>query len=103
MNRWGIIGCGRIAGRMAELLTDMPDVRITAAAARDISRAAAFAEKWGIPKAYGSYAELAADPEVDMVYAATIHPTHKEAVQQPPCRKSGSLRKTDDHDRAGSS
>lgn len=82
MNRWGIIGCGRIAGRMAELLTDMPDVRITAAAARDISRAAAFAEKWGIPKAYGSYAELAADPEVDMVYAATIHPTHKEAVQQ---------------------
>lgn len=82
MNRWGIIGCGGIAGRMAELLLDMPDTRIIAAAARDKSRAAAFADKWHIPKAYGSYAELAADPEVDMVYVATIHPTHWEAVQQ---------------------
>lgn len=82
MHRWGIIGCGRIADRMAELLTDMPDARITAAAARDKSRATVFADKWHIPKAYGSYAKLAADPEVDMVYVATIHPTHKEAVQQ---------------------
>ncbi|GCC21348.1 hypothetical protein chiPu_0019817 [Chiloscyllium punctatum] len=45
-------------------------------ASRDSSRAREFAERHEIPKSYGSYRELAADPDVDIVYVGIINPEH---------------------------
>ena len=81
MVRWGILGCGGIARRMAAVIPEARDARLVAAAARDKERAAAFAARFGADKAYGSYEELAADKEVDAVYVATIHPAHAAAVE----------------------
>jgi oxidoreductase domain protein len=81
MIRWGILGCGVIARRMAAVLQKEEEAVLAAVAARDAGRAAAFAAECGAGKAYGSYAELAADAAIDAVYVATIHPTHAAAVE----------------------
>ncbi|MBW3092887.1 Gfo/Idh/MocA family oxidoreductase [Bifidobacterium sp. 82T10] len=80
-----ILGAGRIAIHMAETLTNMAaDERYAdliapyAVAARDADRAAAFAAQHGFPVSYGSYEELLADPNVDLVYIATPHSLHAE-------------------------
>jgi predicted dehydrogenase len=41
-----------------------------------LEKAQAFAEKFGFQKAYGSYEELVADPEVELVYVGTPHSHH---------------------------
>ena len=87
MVRWGILGCGGIARRMAAVIPEARDARLVAAAARDKERAAVFAARFGADKAYGSYEELAADKEVDAVYVATIHPAHTAAVEL--CLRAG--------------
>jgi len=46
----------------------VPEVTVAAVAARDRSRAEAFARRNGIPAAYGDYDELLADPDVDAIY-----------------------------------
>ena len=81
MTRWGIAGCGFIAGRRADVLKGRRDARLTAVAARELTRAQDFAQKWGVPRSYGSYRELARDPRVDAVYIATIHPAHAEIAR----------------------
>ena len=51
MVRWGILGCGGIARRMAAVIPEARDARLVAAAARDKERAAAFAARFGADKA----------------------------------------------------
>ncbi|HEX3029995.1 MAG TPA: Gfo/Idh/MocA family oxidoreductase, partial [Clostridia bacterium] len=51
-----------------------------AVGSRSKERAEAFAQKFGILSAYGSYEEVVNDPEVDIVYIATPHPAHKEGA-----------------------
>lgn len=72
----GIIGAGYIAEIMAKTLCAMEDVICYAVAARDLERAEAFAKKFGMAKAYGSYEELVSDPEVELTYIATPHSLH---------------------------
>lgn len=74
----GIIGAGHIAETMAKTLMAMSDVECYAVAARDEARAKAFAERFGIKKAYGSYEALVADEEVELIYIATPHSLHYE-------------------------
>lgn len=69
-----ILGAGRIAVHMAETLAGMDDVEAYAVGARELERAEAFAEKYGFTKAYGSYEEMLADKEIDLVYIATHIP-----------------------------
>jgi len=52
-----------------------------AIAARDKDRADAFAEKYKIQKAYGSYEELVNDPEVEMIYIGTVNSTHADLAK----------------------
>ena len=78
MFRIGIIGAGWIAEKMAQAITSLKDIEITAISSRSIEKASAFASKHNIPKAYGSYAEMVADPEIDLVYIATPHSHHYE-------------------------
>lgn len=72
----GIIGCGGIAKKMAATLGKMKEVKRYAVASRTQEKAKAFADEWGFEKAYGSYEELANDPEVDLIYIATPHAMH---------------------------
>ncbi|WPJ97801.1 Gfo/Idh/MocA family oxidoreductase [Coraliomargarita algicola] len=74
--RWGILGCGKIAHSFAKALQKVAGSELHAVAARDAERAQAFAAEHGAAGAYGSYEALLADPEVDAVYIATIHPQH---------------------------
>jgi len=76
--RWGILGAGGIADIVGSDIARSPGSEIVAVAARDAARAAAFAAARGIPRSYGSYAELVADADVDVVYIATTHAHHLE-------------------------
>ncbi|MCC8102469.1 MAG: Gfo/Idh/MocA family oxidoreductase [Clostridiales bacterium] len=53
-----ILGAGRIAVTMANIVSQMDEVNLYAVAARDGVRAKAFAEKYGVEKSYGSYEEM---------------------------------------------
>ena len=75
---WGIIGLGKIANKFAEDLRLSSDSVIYGVASREISKAKNFADKFNATKYYGSYEELASDPEVDVVYIATPHTFHFE-------------------------
>ena len=72
----GILGAGGIASTMAKTVAGMKDVEAYAVAARDLGRAQVFAQKYEVKKAYGSYEEMLADDEVELVYIATPHPHH---------------------------
>ncbi len=74
--KWGILGCGWIANKFAEALQGTEQAVLYAAASREKSKAESFAGKYGIEVAYGSYREMVADPEVDIVYVATPHSYH---------------------------
>lgn len=74
--RWGIIGTGKIANTFAQGLCNVEDAVLEAVASRDIQKANLFADKYGFEKAYGSYAELAADKDIDVVYIATPMSSH---------------------------
>jgi len=74
--RVGIIGAGWIANKMAEALAPLMQAEVYAIASRSYDKALDFAQKWGIPLAYGSYEELVDDPDVDLVYIATPHSHH---------------------------
>ena len=76
--RWGIIGTGRISAQWVANLAQCAGASVTAVAARDLERARRFAEEHGIAAACASYAELAASPEVDIVYVGTINRLHRE-------------------------
>lgn len=89
-----ILGAGGIAHAMALTLNRMADdprytnlVEPYAVAARDGERAADFARQYGLPVSYGSYEEMLADPEVDLVYIATPHSLHAEQGEQ--CLRAG--------------
>ena len=76
--RWGLLAAGKIARALAAAVRDSEDGEVIAVAARDAVRAADFAQELGIPVSYGSYAELLADPDVDVVYISSTHPFHAE-------------------------
>ncbi|TFV90620.1 Gfo/Idh/MocA family oxidoreductase [Blastococcus sp. CT_GayMR16] len=76
--RWGVVGPGRIAENLVKDFAVVDGARAVAVASRSIDRAQAFAGRHGIDRAYGSYAEILADPDVDVLYVATPHPQHHD-------------------------
>lgn len=78
MVKVGIIGAGNIARKMAHTINCEEKATAYAVAARDLTRAQAFADEFDFEKAYGSYLELVEDPEVELVYVATTHNFHYE-------------------------
>ena len=97
----GIVGAGWIAERAAVTLNGLweahqlepdgkPGIRCYAIGSRSLDKAQAFAAKWNLERAYGSYSEVVDDPEVDLIYVATPHSHHfditKEALEKgKPC------------------
>ena len=67
--RWGVLGAASIAlRRVIPAMQKSDRSEIVAIASRDRSNAEEAARKFGIPRAYGSYEELLADPEVEAIY-----------------------------------
>src|SRR5450432_1882829 len=74
--RWGIVSTGRIAHTLAHAIGQSTSGELVAVGSRAQDSAAAFAREFDVPRAYGSYEALFADPDVDVVYIATPHPSH---------------------------
>lgn len=76
--RWGILGLGNIAHSFTKDLVTVPGNQLYAVASRTQQKAEDFKTKYKAEKAYGSYQELAEDPEIDAIYIATPHVRHCE-------------------------
>ena len=77
--RWGILGCGDVCERKSGppmYLTEHS--ALVAVMRRDAEKAADFARRHGVARFYTDAGALIADPEVDIVYVATPHASHKE-------------------------
>ncbi|MDL9980649.1 Gfo/Idh/MocA family protein [Microbacterium sp. ASV49] len=75
--RWGILATGGIAHAFtSDLRTAGLDVAAVGSRRKDA--ADAFAAQFEIPRAHDSYEALAEDPDVDIIYIATPHPSHAE-------------------------
>ncbi|WP_330267368.1 Gfo/Idh/MocA family oxidoreductase [Streptomyces griseorubiginosus] len=78
--RWGILATGGIAAAFTADLVDLPDAEVVAVASRSEASAKAFAERFGIERAYGEWGALAEDADIDVVYVATPHSAHRAAA-----------------------
>lgn len=79
--QWGIIGLGNIAHEFAEHF-DQETSELAAVASRTIDKAEAFAQRYHIPKAYGSYQEMLNDQEIDIIYIAVPNRQHSQHIME---------------------
>jgi predicted dehydrogenase len=85
--RWGILAPGKMAAKFAKGIQILENAEIYAVGSRDLQRAKKFAEEFGCKKYYGSYEELASDPDVEIIYVASPHSCHREHTLL--CLKNG--------------
>ena len=85
--RWGVLGAGRIAKDFVAQIPASRTGTLAAVASSDLARARALASTAGDAVAYGDYAALLADPSVDAVYIATLHPSHASLIEA--CARAG--------------
>ena len=78
--RFGVVGTGGIAAAFTRDLRLLDDAVVSAVGSRSQVSADRFGDEHGIGRRHASYAELVADPEVDVVYVATPHPGHHDAA-----------------------
>lgn len=71
-----MLGPGRIAEKVAADFEHVDGGELVAVGSRSLPRAQEFADRFGIPRAHGSYEDLLADDAVDAVYVATPHTWH---------------------------
>ncbi len=67
--RWGVLSTSNFAQtKVIPAMLKAEHTELVALASRDLAKAQAAAAKFGLPKAYGSYEELLADPDIDVIY-----------------------------------
>jgi len=77
--RWGVLGCANFAHERAiPAMKLAKGVEVTGIASRSKEKAQKFADEFAIPKVYGSYEEMLADPEIDAVYNPLPNGLHAE-------------------------
>ncbi|MCX6168939.1 MAG: Gfo/Idh/MocA family oxidoreductase [Ignavibacteriales bacterium] len=76
--KWGFLGTGRIAHKLADAIKVVDSTELYAIGSRNKESAIKFAEEYNVPKAYSSYEEVMKDPDVDVIYIATPHNLHFE-------------------------
>jgi xylose dehydrogenase (NAD/NADP) len=76
--KWGIISTADINRLVIPPAQSSTKVDLVGVASRTQERADAYAAKWGIPRAYGSYEALLADPEIEAVYISLPNSLHCE-------------------------
>src|SRR5438045_9445596 len=75
--RWGLISTARINQRVIPEIRQAARSELVAVASRDQAQAEAYANTWQIPKAYGGYEKLLADPDIDAVYISVPNGFHE--------------------------
>jgi len=75
---WGLLSTARINRALIKPLRASKRTRLLGVASRSLSSAETYAREWGIPRAYGSYEALLADPEIDVVYNPLPNHLHAE-------------------------
>jgi xylose dehydrogenase (NAD/NADP) len=75
---WGILSTADINKRLMPGAQESDEVEVVAVGSRDLERARAFGERWGIPRAYGSYEEFLADPDIEAIYNPLPNTMHCE-------------------------
>ncbi|UFS59152.1 Gfo/Idh/MocA family protein [Subtercola endophyticus] len=78
--RWGIMGLGSISERFTTSLRTHTRQQLQAAGSRTLAKSTDFAARHRIARAHGSYEELVADPEVDIVYVGTPTSMHYDCA-----------------------
>jgi predicted dehydrogenase len=76
--RWGVIGPGAIAVGFGDAMSTVDGGEIVAVASRAADRAAAYGDRFGVPRRYDDYSALAEDRDIDAVYVATPQSRHRE-------------------------
>ena len=76
--RWGIMSTANINAKVLRGAALTSAVDVVAVGSRDADRSRAYASQWGIERAYGSYEELLADPDVEAVYIPLPNSMHHE-------------------------
>ena len=76
--KWGILAPGKMSAKFTEGLQLLDNAELHAVGSRDFLRARGFADEFGFRHSYGSYEELVADPEVEIIYVASPHSHHHE-------------------------
>jgi len=80
--RWGIAATGKISATLVDEIRRTSGCEVSAVGSRTKHSADLFATKHGIARAHGSYAELVADDEIDVVYVGTSHSAHYAIARQ---------------------
>ena len=75
---WGIISTADINQKLIPGAHASPKVELVGVASRDAARAEEYAKEWEIPRSYGSYEALLADPEIEAVYISLPNTLHCE-------------------------
>lgn len=76
--RWGILGVAAINDRLMPAFKASKTADLRAITSRTLDKAQGYANQHHIPKAYGSYEELLADPGIDAVYNPLPNHMHDE-------------------------
>ena len=76
--RWGLLSTARISRAVIPPIRASQQSELKAVASRDIVKAKEYANAWQIPHAYGSYEELLADKNIDVVYNSLPNHLHAE-------------------------
>ena len=74
--KWGICGTGAIAAQFVDALANVPDAEAIAVGSNDKDRSDHFGDRHQIRHRHGSYEELAADGDVDVIYVASTQHRH---------------------------
>lgn len=72
----GVLGCAKIAHGFVRDVLPSDQVEVVAVASRDLSKAQAFADQYGLPQAWESYEALLADPNVEAIYLPLPNTMH---------------------------
>jgi xylose dehydrogenase (NAD/NADP) len=76
--RWGLLSTARINRALLPPLRASARNELTALASRDLERAKTYANEWNIPRVFGSYEAMLADPDVDVIYNPLPNSMHME-------------------------
>ena len=75
---WGIVSTANINRKVMPGAHRSPKIELVAVASRDQAQADEYAKTWEIPRAYGSYQALLADPQIEAVYISLPNAMHCE-------------------------
>jgi predicted dehydrogenase len=75
---WGLLGTAHINGAVIPPIRAAERSILLSAASREAGRAAAYCKTWGIPRSHGSYEDLLADRDIDVVYISLPNVLHAE-------------------------